>query len=88
MRGGGGEKERGGRGGDERRREGKREQKSKFHDHAHLQVCVVLTLASTLAFPTTTIPYLARVRATLSRRASFKKPIPWCSLARTQERMM
>lgn len=34
------------------------------------------------------LPYLALVRATLSRLGSFKNPMPWCSLARTQERMM
>lgn len=34
------------------------------------------------------VAYLALVRATLRRRGSFKNPIPWCSLARTQDRMM
>ena len=33
----------------------------------------------------TTRPYLARVRATLRRRASFRNPIPWCSFALTQD---
>ena len=32
--------------------------------------------------------YLARVRATFRRRGSFRKPMPWCSLERTQDRMM
>lgn len=32
--------------------------------------------------------YLALVSATLRRRGSFRKPIPWCSLARTQDRIM
>lgn len=34
------------------------------------------------------VAYLALVRATLRRLGSFRNPIPWCSLARTQERMM
>lgn len=33
-------------------------------------------------------PYRALVKATLSRLGSFKNPMPWCSLARTQERMI
>lgn len=33
-------------------------------------------------------PYFARVKATFRRLGSFRKPIPWCSLERTQERMM
>lgn len=33
-------------------------------------------------------PHLALVRATFSRRGSFRNPMPWCSLALTQERMM
>jgi hypothetical protein len=41
---------------------------------------------STLAFPKTTRPYLALVRATFSRRGSFRKPIPDASLLLTQER--
>lgn len=32
--------------------------------------------------------YFARVKATFRRLGSFRKPIPWCSLERTQERMM
>lgn len=32
--------------------------------------------------------YLALVSATLRRRGSFRKPMPWCSLARTHDRMM
>ena len=32
--------------------------------------------------------HFARVRATLSRRGSLRNPMPWCSLERTQERMM
>ncbi len=32
--------------------------------------------------------YLALVSATLRRRGSFRKPMPWCSLALTQDRMM
>lgn len=34
------------------------------------------------------LPYLALVRATLRRRGSFRKPMPWCSLALTQDRIM
>ena len=49
---------------------------------------IMPTFASTFAFSIITTPYLARVRATLRRRASFRNPIPWCSLALTQERMM
>lgn len=32
--------------------------------------------------------HLALVSATLRRRGSFRKPMPWCSFARTQDRMM
>lgn len=32
--------------------------------------------------------YLALVSATLRRRGSFRKPMPWCSLARTHDRMI
>lgn len=32
--------------------------------------------------------YLALVSATLRRLGSLRKPIPWCSLALTQDRMM
>ena len=46
------------------------------------------TLVRTLAFPMMTTPYFALVRATFRRRASFRNPIPWCSLALTHERMM
>lgn len=45
-------------------------------------------LERTLALPITTSPDRARVRATLRRRGSFRKPIPWWSLERTHDRMM
>lgn len=45
-------------------------------------------LQSTFAFPKMTSPYFARVNATLSRRGSFKKPMPEASLLLTQERRM
>ena len=50
--------------------------------------CHNACLASTLGLPMMITPCLARVRATLRRRGSLRKPIPWCSLARTQLRMM
>ena len=59
-----------------------------IHVHVHVGVVSLLTLARTLALPMMITPYLARVRATLRRRASFRNPMPWCSLALTQERMM
>lgn len=34
------------------------------------------------------LPYLALVRATLRRLGSFRNPIPWCSLALTQDRII
>ena len=55
--------------------------------HVHVGVVSLLTLARTLALPMMITPYLARVRATLRRRASFRNPMPWCLLALTQERM-
>jgi len=39
-----------------------------------------LTLDKTLGLPTMMIPYLARVKATLSRLGSLRNPMPWCSL--------
>jgi len=47
-----------------------------------------LTLDKTLGLPTMMIPYLARVKATLSRLGSLRNPMPWCSLALTHESIM
>lgn len=46
------------------------------------------TLLNTLGLPRITTPYLALVKATFKRRGSLKKPMPWCSLLRTQLRIM
>ncbi|KAK1700433.1 hypothetical protein BDP55DRAFT_642936 [Colletotrichum godetiae] len=35
-----------------------------------------------------TRPYLARVKATLRRRGSERKPMPWLSLERTHDKTM
>ena len=51
-------------------------------------LCHRACLASTLGLPMMITPCLALVKATLRRLGSLRKPMPWCSLALTQERMM
>ena len=45
-------------------------------------------MESTLGLPTMMMPNLALVRATLSLRGSLRNPMPWCSLALTQDNTM
>lgn len=48
----------------------------------------LICFRSTVMWWTDGVFYLALVSATLRRRGSFRKPMPWCSLARTHDRMM
>jgi len=59
-----------------------------LHPHPLNHRPLLSTQAPPLAPPTAQEPYLARVSATLRRRGSLRKPMPWCSLARTQDRMI